>query len=119
MQARQKFKEALEREGQKDYDEAIRLYREATVLDNDNAQYYTRWARLLLEYKNNASQAKSIVQKAFDLGGNEPEQYLILGLALKEQGQRPAAIARFEKGLEIDPKNKDLQKALKRTQKGK
>ena len=118
-QAQNYFKEAQAKEQEDKYDEAIKKYREATLLDGENAKYYTRWARLLVEHNNNASQAKAVIKKAFDLDDKDPEQYLVMGLVFKDSGQRPQAQSQFELGLKIDPRNKDLQRELKKIKKGK
>jgi len=118
-QALKLFQDGVQKEGENQLDEALRLYREATLLDGENARYYTKWARVLIEHKNNPSQAKTVIQKAFNLGTNEPEAYLVMGLVLKGIGQRPQAIAQFEAGLKIDPGNKELKRELKHIKKGK
>lgn len=118
-QAARYYEEGLKKEKEGLYEEALNLYKEATILDGDQPKYYTKWARMLIEHKRNAQQAKVVINKAFSLGDKDPEQYLVKALVLKELGKRTEAMAELEKGLKLAPQNKELEREMKLLKKGK
>lgn len=118
-QALKYYEEGLKKEKDGLYEEALNAYKEATILDSGEPKYYTKWARMLIEHKRNAQQAKVVINKAFSLGDKDPEQYLVKALVLKELGKRAEAQAELEKGLKIAPQNKELERELKLLKKGK
>lgn len=113
------YEDGLKKERAGLYEEALNLYKEATILDGAQPKYYTKWARILIEHKKNVQQAKVVINKAFSLGDKDPEQYFVRGLVLKELGKRNEALAEFEKGLNLAPKNKEIEREIKLLKKGK
>lgn len=116
-QAKKHYQEGLKMESEGEYKEAARLYREAMLLDTDNSLYYTRLGRINYEQEKSSELAKRLFKKAIELNPSDVENYLFMGRILLDNRQIPASIAQFEKGLEIDPKNKELSKELKRAKK--
>lgn len=118
-QAKTYYEAGIEHESEGRLKEAIRLYRESSLLDEGNYLYYYRLAKLIFEYENKPEAAKKTAQKAVELNPKYPDGYLLLGRIFRELGQTNAAIAKFRQGLEIAPSNKELNKELKRAKKGK
>jgi len=118
-QAKTYYQAGVEHEKEGRHKEASRLYREAMLLDGDNALYYVHLAEVTFEQDKNLDAAKKLVQKAIELNPDDHLQYLLLGRIFQEQGQPNAAIAQFEKGLNLKPRHKELTKELKRAKKGK
>ncbi len=118
-QAKSYYDAGLNHESEGKLKEAIRLYREASLLDENNHLYYYRLAKLTFEYENKPEAGKKMAQKAIELNSKNPEAYLLLGRIFRELGQTSAAIAKFQQGLEIVPSHKELGKELKRAKKGK
>jgi len=116
-QARNYYETGLVYESEGKFKEAMRLYREASLLDDSNYLYYYHLAKLTFEYEKKIEAAKKLVQKAIELNSKYPEGYLLLGRIFAESGQTSAAIAKFQQGLEIAPSHKELGKELKRAKK--
>lgn len=86
----------------KNFEEALRLLRQAAELDPSNVPTHTNLATVLMEMGRTA-EAKAEFQRAIELNPELPEIHNNLGQLLRAEGDLDGAVAAFKRALEIEP----------------
>lgn len=121
---RKKLKEtvikAMARVEMGEYDAAYRMLKQ---LSESNPQFAAQDGDFLLKISRvglmagvDASEAAGYNKKAEALVGETAYGQFTKGLLAEKKGSQKAAVAAYRRGLELDPEDQDLQKALKRLQ---
>uniref|UniRef100_A0A0N4ZNU8 TPR_REGION domain-containing protein n=1 Tax=Parastrongyloides trichosuri TaxID=131310 RepID=A0A0N4ZNU8_PARTI len=100
--------------GKNEYDNALKLYNEAILIDHENHVLYSNKSAILLKL----GKAKEALQEAdysINLQPTWPKAYFRKGEALKSIGRFSDAIIVFSKGLSIDPDCDEMLEVLIQT----
>lgn len=98
------------------YDEAGDALRQALRLDPDNIDARRMLAKVLLKQKLYAEAAR-LLAEAVEAEASRADLRLEYAMALKAAGDTQAARTELEKGLRLEPDNRDLQQAMKSLEK--
>lgn len=93
------------------FEEAIKYYTEAINLDPKNHVLYSNRSAAYAK-ANKYAQALQDADKTVELKPDWGKGYSRRGTALAYLGRTDEAIATYEKGLQVDPGNKQLQDSL-------
>ena len=98
----------------KDYEYAIKTFEKAKSLDRNNVRAWLDIGRNLLERNVQIPYAVASLKEAVKLAPNNVEANILLGDALRMEGDLKGAIEAYFHALEIDPENEDvINKILK------
>ncbi|EDY34380.1 tetratricopeptide repeat domain protein [Aciduliprofundum boonei T469] len=98
----------------KDYEYAIKTLEKAKSLDRNNVRAWLDIGRNLLERNVQIPYAVASLKEAVKLAPNNVEANILLGDALRMEGELKNALKAYFRALEIDPENEDvINKILK------
>ncbi len=98
----------------KDYEYAIKTLEKAKSLDRENVRAWLDIGRNLLERNVQIPYAVASLKEAVKLAPNNVEANILLGDALRMEGDFKNALKSYFRALEIDPENEDvINKILK------
>ena len=98
----------------KDYEYAIKTLEKAKSLDRENVRAWLDIGRDLLERNVQIPYAVASLKEAVKLAPNNVEANILLGDALRMEGELKNALKSYFRALEIDPENEDvINKILK------
>lgn len=90
----------------KQYDDAIRYYSKAILLDQNNAEAYNNLG--VISYKKGEyDNAIEYYNKAVSINSNSSEGFVNLGLGYAQKGKFNKALENYNKALKINPKCED------------
>jgi tetratricopeptide (TPR) repeat protein len=95
----------------KDLDRALKMSKRALQSDPDNASYLDTYGWILFGQEK-YDDALEYINKAIEAGGASAEVYLHLGEIYLKKGEKESAIEAWNKGLKLEPGNKDLLERL-------
>ena len=84
-------------------DEAERLYRDALAEMPDHAEALRMLGVLLLEYRNNPTEAQSLIGRALAVNPQDASYYQNYAMALSALGDNAQAVAALERALTLNP----------------
>lgn len=117
QQAKEDFGKGEIYEKDRNFKKAISSYRSAIQLDPNEPRYLVAVAKVLLVHQNKSFEAKPLLLKATDLDARVAEPHYLLGRVYVASSLKVAAVKEFELAAELEPKNKDIQKTLKKARK--
>ncbi|ADD08040.1 lipopolysaccharide assembly protein LapB [Candidatus Aciduliprofundum boonei] len=98
----------------KDYEYAIKTLEKAKSLDRNNVRAWLDIGRNLLERNVQIPYAVASLKEAVKLAPNNVEANILLGDALRMEGELKSALEAYFRALEVDPENEDvINKILK------
>jgi tetratricopeptide (TPR) repeat protein len=93
---------------------AYAVYRLASSLDEQSAEAAFRAARLGYQLGQEATEVKSLAQRAVDQQPERVEHHVLLGKVLMDAGSKKLAKRAFEEATKLDPDNAEAKAALKK-----
>lgn len=105
---------AKEAEGQLDDAEAMRHYKMAAALDDENAELAYRIARLLHRSSGDGKEARALAQRAVELDPRKADYHALLGQLVLEAGVKKLAKRHFEDALKVDPEHPEAKAQVKK-----
>ena len=98
----------------KDYEYAIKTLEKAKSLDRNNVRSLLDLGRNLIERNVQIPYAVASLKEAVKLSPNNVEANILLGDALRMEGELKSALEAYFRALEVDPENEDvINKILK------
>ncbi len=113
------FKKGVDEFKKSKFEDAVRLFRQASEIDPEKPQYWSYLSLSLSKVPHKMKEAEDALLKAIKLEPLSGEHYANLGSLYLKAGLYKRASGQFEKALKFDPGNVKAQKGLKQAKESK